>query len=150
MIQVRRATSQDLPACGTIIDSQPLWAQYGYHGNDAVRHLTVSLAGGEAVWIAADEEDVVGFAWILPHGAFGRSPYLRLIAVKRGAEGRGIGARLLGSAERDAAGRTFFLLVSSFNEGARRFYERQGYREVGMLPSYVVAGIDEIMMCKRL
>lgn len=150
MIQVRRATPEDLPACGAIIDGQALWARYGYHGDDAARHLAASLADGEAVWVAVEEEAIVGFAWILPRGAFGRSPYLRLIAVKHGAEGRGIGARLLESAEREASGRTFFLLVSSFNEGAQRFYERQGYRVVGTVPSYVVAGIDEILMCKRL
>jgi ribosomal protein S18 acetylase RimI-like enzyme len=43
-----------------------------------------------------------------------------------------------------------FLCVSSFNDGARRLYERLGYIRVGQLPDYIVDGASEILMHKRL
>jgi ribosomal protein S18 acetylase RimI-like enzyme len=38
--------------------------------------------------------------------------------------------------------------VSSFNHGARRLYERLGYREVGELANYIVEGYSEILLRK--
>jgi len=43
-----------------------------------------------------------------------------------------------------------FLLVSHWNDGARRFYARRGYSEVGRLPAFVRADTDEIICWKRL
>jgi ribosomal protein S18 acetylase RimI-like enzyme len=43
-----------------------------------------------------------------------------------------------------------FLCVSSFNEGARRLYERLGYTPVGELEDYLVAGHAEILMRKTI
>ena len=41
-----------------------------------------------------------------------------------------------------------FMCVSDFNAGARRLYERLGYRIVGELTDYIVAGHAEILMRK--
>ena len=69
-----------------------------------------------------------------------------------GCESRGLGARLMDEVERRTAeaSRHLFLLVSSHNEGARRFYARRGYVETGTLPALVRADIDEVIMWKRL
>lgn len=40
-------------------------------------------------------------------------------------------------------GPNVFLLVSGFNRGAKAFYKRLGYREVGVIPDYIVPGITE-------
>ena len=39
-----------------------------------------------------------------------------------------------------------FLCVSSFNEGAKRFYERLGYEVVGELRDMLIPGHSEILM----
>jgi hypothetical protein len=41
-----------------------------------------------------------------------------------------------------------FICVSDFNPGARRLYERLGYRLVGELADYVVAGHSELLLRK--
>jgi ribosomal protein S18 acetylase RimI-like enzyme len=89
---------------------------------------------------------------VIPRGAFGRSPYLRLIGVRADMAGSGIGARLLDAMEARAAevADDLFLLVSDFNEGAQRFYRRQGYVQIGAIPGYVLPEVSELVFRKRL
>jgi ribosomal protein S18 acetylase RimI-like enzyme len=57
--------------------------------------------------------------------------YLAHIAVRPHLRGRGIGARLLGAAEERArrlGAKRVVLDVEEHNDGARTFYDRQGYR----------------------
>jgi ribosomal protein S18 acetylase RimI-like enzyme len=65
------------------------------------------------------------------------------------AEGhrQGVGARLLTEAERRARewANHLVLLATTDNTGARRFYERLGYRHVGDLPRFAVPGLDEAL-----
>lgn len=80
------------------------------------------------------------------------SPYIKSIVVAPEARGQGVGATLLAFAE-DTARKSsshLFLCVSSFNDGARRFYERHGFAAVGEFPDYVVRGASEILMHKQL
>jgi ribosomal protein S18 acetylase RimI-like enzyme len=63
--------------------------------------------------------------------------YVNVLAVEPELRGRGIGAALLGLAEQrasetGAAGTS--VIVSDGNAGARRLYERAGYRERTQLP----------------
>jgi len=43
-----------------------------------------------------------------------------------------------------------FMCVSSFNQGARRLYQRLGYTVVGELSDYIVQGHSEILLRKTL
>ncbi|MCZ7547197.1 MAG: GNAT family N-acetyltransferase [Anaerolineae bacterium] len=72
--------------------------------------------------------------------------------MKPGLEGMGIGAALLGEAERRAASvsREMFLLVSDFNVAAQRFYQRHDYQQVGAIPGYVLPDVAELIFWKRL
>jgi ribosomal protein S18 acetylase RimI-like enzyme len=47
-----------------------------------------------------------------------------------------------------ARGKNLFACVSDFNTGARRFYRRQGFVEVGPLPDLLVSGSAEILLRK--
>jgi RimJ/RimL family protein N-acetyltransferase len=41
-------------------------------------------------------------------------------------------------------------MVSSFNTGAKRLYERLGFSETGILKDYVIRGSDEYLMRKSI
>ena len=66
-----------------------------------------------------------------------RTWYVNVLATYPQYRGQGYGARLLGIADRLAAatGRTgLSIIVSDANAGARRLYERCGYRELAIRP----------------
>ena len=149
---LRPLAAVDCAAAAALVAQNPLWSQrYAYPAERAARDLVEALARGDLVLGAFRGEELLGFAWVLPRGAFGRHPYLRLLAVAPSAQGGGVGARLLEAAEaRCAPARQMLLMVSDFNQGAQRFYRRQGYEQVGSCPDFAVDGIAEQIWMKRL
>ncbi|HYF40630.1 MAG TPA: N-acetyltransferase, partial [Gemmatimonadales bacterium] len=78
--------------------------------------------------------------------------YIQTICVHPDQRGRGLGSRMLEFAERRILGEfpNIFMCVSSFNHRARRLYERLGYKVVGELTDYIVAGHSEILLRKSV
>jgi [ribosomal protein S18]-alanine N-acetyltransferase len=76
--------------------------------------------------------------------------YVSALAVHRDHRNAGIGAALLRFAEQRIfkISPNVFLCVSSFNADAQRFYQRQGYAQVGELPDFTLSGHSEILMRK--
>jgi [ribosomal protein S18]-alanine N-acetyltransferase len=106
---------------------------------------------GYLLFVARDDDEPCGFILLYPRGVAG-SPYVASIAVRESHRGTGIGTILLNYAEdlfRPEA-RHIFLCVSSFNERARRLYERHGFETVGEFRDYVIEGASEILMHKWL
>ncbi len=60
--------------------------------------------------------------------------YVNILAVAPDLRGRGHGASLLALAERLGAGRPMSVIVADANQGARRLYERCGYRRRAQRP----------------
>lgn len=151
-MHVRLMTRADVPACAAIMAGTWLWQRYGVTEDQAARRFRDGLARGATVFVAEVDAQVVGFVWCEPRGAFARSGYIPLIGVAEGYRGMGVGAALLARAEDFLArtARDVFLLVSDFNTGAQRFYERHGYVRVGALPDYVIEGVTEYIYRKRL
>lgn len=137
-----------IEACAALIDRLPLFRPYGYTSLAARRNLEAALAEGRADLLCVLDgergDEVAGFAWFVPRGAFDRSGYLRLIAIDERYQGRGIGRLLLEELERRHLGRGgIALLAAADNAAAHRFYERLGYVLVGELRDYVQPGLHE-------
>jgi GNAT superfamily N-acetyltransferase len=146
--RVRPLEARDIAACAKLVAEAPLWRRYGYSAERCAADLTAALAArGDVLLCAELGGEPVGLAWVLPRGTFGRSPYLRLIAVAAAQRGHGLGALLLEGAEQVGHGE-LTLLVSDFNADARRFYELHGYREVGALADFVLPGVSERILRK--
>jgi GNAT superfamily N-acetyltransferase len=124
------------------------WRRLGYAAN----RLQVYLASDSPALVryCVDVEGGLAGAmtvrWPWLHG-----PYLELLAVLPEAQGCGLGSALLEwLAAQAASSRNLWVAVSSFNTGARRFYARHGFVEVGAVPGLVLDGFDEILLRKAL
>ncbi|MGE4108818.1 MAG: N-acetyltransferase family protein [Bacteriovoracia bacterium] len=151
MTKIVRMTEAHLGEIGQIVEATPLFQQYEFPGAQAEKQLSARLTdAGSRLLTALDSSGrVVGFAWFTLRGAFGRSGYLRLIAVHPDCQAGGIGVQLLKELEREfLSPHGIFLLVTATNPTARKFYEKQGYTLIGALPGYVKAGIDECLYFK--
>jgi ribosomal protein S18 acetylase RimI-like enzyme len=152
-MQIRLMTADDIDFIAMWMPRVPLWQRYGVTTDSARGRLGTALEQGDLL-LAADlpGQAAAGFAWVVPDGAFRRSPYLRLLGVHPDHSGAGVGSALLNHAEAECRiqHRELFLLVSDFNTDAQRFYQRHGYEQVGAIPGYVLPDVAELLFWKRL
>jgi ribosomal protein S18 acetylase RimI-like enzyme len=140
-------SDEDVEWAARVMAGSEPWITLG-RGYDASRAI-LSDATKER-YIALAGNDRAAFLILNMRGAF--AGYIQTVCVADEFRGRGLGTRLMLFAEervfRDSP--NVFLCVSSFNSGARRLYERLGYRLVGELPDYLVAGHAELLMRKTI
>jgi ribosomal protein S18 acetylase RimI-like enzyme len=110
--------------------------------------LHVMLDETRERYVARRADRLAGFVILNLGGAF--VGYIQSVCAAPEFRGTGVGTALLAFAEerifRDH--RNVFICVSDFNHGARRLYERLGYRLVGELKDYIVAGHGELLLRK--
>ncbi|MBN1824630.1 MAG: GNAT family N-acetyltransferase [Candidatus Eisenbacteria bacterium] len=139
--------ARETEACARMMAESEPWItlRRGYEGC-----LALLRSPDREVWVARADGRPVGFAVLVLRGAF--VGYLQSLVVEPALRGRGIGTRLLRFAEERILRESpnVFVCVSSFNPGARRLYERLGYREVGTLDDYIVPGHAEILLRKTI
>jgi GNAT superfamily N-acetyltransferase len=154
-VSIRPLTVSDIPVVARWLVVTPLWQRYRLTDATARSGLESGLSRADILLVSdgdGGDGQACGLAWCMPEGAFGRSAYLRLLGVRPGYTGLGIGAALLERAEQAAATitREMFLLVSDFNVDAQRYYQRQGYAPIGAIPGYVLPDVTELLYWKRL
>ena len=151
-VTIRPLARAEIPALAAALAGLPLMVRYGRDAAALSRALEAASGRGEGLLVAEDGGVLRGLAWFLPAGTLALGGYLRLIAVAPGDEGRGTGLALLRAFEAETARQSAhaFLLVSDFNAGAIRFYEREGYTRVGPLPGLVLPDVAELLYWKRL
>lgn len=146
MITVRPVTSEaEREACARLMAGSEPWITLG-RGYEA---SLVLLSDPERDVFSIDNDGRwAGFLVLCLRGPF--SGYLQTICVVPERRGAGVGTAALRWAEQ----RIFedspnvFLCVSSFNDGARRLYERDGYEYVGELVDFLVRGHSELLYRK--
>jgi ribosomal protein S18 acetylase RimI-like enzyme len=151
-VNIRPLARDEIPALAVALAALPLMVRYGRDAAALGRALEAARGRGEGLLVADDGGAVRGLAWFLPAGTLAMGGYLRLIAVVPGSEGAGSGVALLRAFEAETARQSAhaFLLVSDFNAGAIRFYEREGYARIGPLPGLVLPDVAELLYWKRL
>jgi GNAT superfamily N-acetyltransferase len=151
-VDVRPLRPDEIAPLARALAGVPLMVRYGRTPEALERALSAAQGRGERLLVADDGGALRGLAWFLTQGTLALGGYLKLIAMLPGAEGRGTGAALLAAFEAETAreSRHAFLLVSDFNAGAQRFYERHGWTRVGALPALVLPDAGEVLYWKRL
>jgi ribosomal-protein-alanine N-acetyltransferase len=110
-----------------------------------------ALRNRDCVVLAArDRKRVVGFA-IMEFYAI--HAHLSLLAVQPGFQRRGIGRQLIEWLEASARTAGIFdihLELRASNDGARRFYERLGFKDAGVKAAYYAGREDALRMTHDL
>lgn len=147
-VHIEPAEPDDHESCARLMASSEPWITLQRDLN-ACRQV-VNRPGTE-LFIARDENSLaLGFILLASHGLAG-SPYIASIVVTSEAQGQGVGSQLMKFTEQHFHDRShLFLLVSSFNSRAQRFYREHGYEFIGELKEYIVAGHSELIFHKRL
>jgi len=148
---IEALSAGDLATAAELVVAHSNFAPYHLTQPALERRFQQALQAGDSLWLVRVDGRATGVAWLVGEGAFARSPYLRLIAVASGAEGRGVGSSLMEVVEGAAfdVAADLFLLVTSSNVAAQRFYQRRGFQAIGTLHDYVVPGVDEVLMRLR-
>jgi GNAT superfamily N-acetyltransferase len=154
-LTLRPLTAADVPSVAAWLARLPLMQRYAYTEESATFGLNSALRSPDTWLLAAclaPDQPVIGLAWALEHGTFGRAPYLRLLAVREDVHSAGIGAALLQAVEDHVrpTAKALYLLVSDFNTAAQRFYARHGYEQIGEIRGFVLPQVVEFLLCKRL
>jgi GNAT superfamily N-acetyltransferase len=151
-VSITPATPEVLPAVAAALAPDPLFVRYGRSAAALAAQWRAAQAAGDGLLVAHSAGAPAGLAWYAPSGAFATGAYLRLLAVSPVLQGQAIGRALLSAFETQcsSAGRKsgWFLLCSASNAPARAFYLRQGYREVGQLPGFVLPDVVEVIYWK--
>lgn len=132
-LRIRVAREEDLPALE--------WEGEYTHFRRLYQDIFRSAQRGEAVlWVAELEGKIIGQLFVQlssgrPELADGeRRAYIYGFRVRSEYRRRGVGTRMMNAAEMDLVKRGYRLVtlnVNRDNPGARRLYERLGYRVVG-------------------
>lgn len=79
-----------------------------------------------------------------------KGPYLELIGLFPEIQRRGLGTAIMAWFESVAqpTATNLWVLVSSFNESARRFYLRHGFKEIGQIDALVYPQSTELLLRK--
>ncbi|KXK00339.1 MAG: GNAT family N-acetyltransferase [Nitrospira sp.] len=147
LIREMRADDRDA-VVRILVDSDP-WKRLGFTAADWDRIFT-PLPQGRDTFVIEQDGPALGIAIVRRKFLFG--DYLELLGIAPSAVGQGLGSRLLSHVESltFARAKNLFACVSDFNEGARRFYRKQGYQEIGPMPNFLIPGYAEVLLRKTI
>ncbi len=147
-VRIRRATPADLPRLAAIevASFREPWPE---------DFLDAYLSDGESLFLVAEAPQLAGFIIareeLAPDGR--RAFHVHDLAVDPPQRRHGVASALLAELTRIALPQGTNLLrleVRLGNHGARLFYERHGFREVGRIPRFYEDGSDAIRMERTL
>jgi len=144
---VRAMTAEDRANVIELLASSDPWKRLGYQANDWDSYFR-PLPLGRDSYVVEQSGRVAGIAIV--RQKFLHGDYVELLGVADWARGRGLGRLLLAYVEAAVFERVknLFVCVSDFNDQARRFYRKQGYREIGSIPEFLIPGSAEILLRK--
>ena len=147
-VVIRRLNDlKEARVCAQFMCSSEPWLRLGQSYDEL---LELASDPSKEAYVATITAEVVGFIILDMRGSF--VGYIKSIGVLPGWQKKGIGSQLMAFAEerifRDSP--NVFICVSTFNTGARDFYQHLGYQVVGPLKDYLVAGYDELLLRKTI
>lgn len=134
------------------VEDEPRLEEVAALDDRLYRHNIVVTGCADGRWLAIFVRDEAGELMAGLHGwTWGRTGFVRTLWVREDLRGRGLGARLLGKAEQEAARRGCREMQLDTNSyQAPGFYRRQGYQQIGELPGWPSEGATRVFFRKAL
>ncbi len=144
---IREMRSDDRDAVIGILATSDPWTRLGFTATDWERIFS-PIPVGRDTFVLETAGAVLGIAILRRKFLFG--DYLELLGISPAATGRGLGRQLLSHVESQTFARAhnLFACVSDFNDKARAFYRKQGYKEIGPMPNFLIPDYAEILLRK--
>lgn len=148
-VELHRARPDDLEAAGEV--TVAAYAPFTEGEKDfylAELRDTPRRAREADLWVAVEGDRVVGTVTICPDGspwreiATDEEGELRMLAVAPEAQGRGVGAALMGVVLRELAGRPIVLSSLAEMAAAHRLYRRLGFERLPERDWSPAPGVD--------
>ncbi len=146
---IRPYKPEDRTAIVAMLAGSEPWKKLGYTDADWKKLFDPFPPGREGLVIETNGT-VAGFALLRQKFLLG--DYLELLVVAPSARSNGLGSALLKHVESLVFARVknIFACVSDFNAGARQFYKKNGYQEIGPMPNFLIPGSAEILLRKTI
>ncbi len=143
----RLANPTDIPILAQIISSYEAWTRYDI---DYKRAVTLIEKMEDTIYIVELDNQVLGFITLRLNGVGNFGAYVRMLAVAEPYQRQGVGRKLVDYAGTIAGPHqpNLFLICSTDNLSAQRFYENAGFESVGLLKNLVIPDHDEILYRK--
>lgn len=147
---LHQAGMEYLPLCVDALFNSEYGKAYFSTANQTELFLRQGFERQEVTYAANKEGFFVGFIWYTLDSSFRGFPFLQAIAVKPSFRSIGAGTYLLSRFETSAfsSANSVFVLVSSANQGALRFFKRLQYKSIGRVPNLILPGTDEVLLSK--
>lgn len=162
IITIRRVDAAEVEAFRSIrleaLRAEPMFlaSSYEYWATLSTEEWKARLR--DPVFVAFQGDEPVGLTGLFRQraGKMAHRAVIIMVYVRKSLRGTGLAGDLLKAAAdhaRDIGIRLLELAVSAENPAAIRFYERQGFIEVGRIPGgflYEGREIDDVMMVRRI
>ena len=134
------------------IEDEPRLEEVAALDDRLYRHNVGATGCDDGRWLAIFVRDGAGALMAGLHGwTWGRTGFVRTLWVREDLRGRGLGARLLGKAEQEAARRGCReMQLDTHSYQAPGFYRRQGYQQIGELPGWPGEAATRVFFRKAL
>jgi len=146
-IKIRKAIPLDFDSLALLVSQDEAWSRYGIGYREAQGLIQCAP---DKFFLAEKEGEIVGFCALRLNGVGNIGAYIRMMIVAEPFRNYGIGKALLDYVWDLASDYcpNVFLICSAENVGAQDFYEREGFRRIGVLEDLVIPGHDEILYWK--
>ncbi len=146
--KIRELEEEDIEECIEMTVTTFPWTSFGLKKEGAKKFFNDRL-GKELVYVATQKDEVLGFITIKRNILYAN--YIRRIVVREDVRSKGIGAKLVEYIEEmtfSSGLPNVFLVTTTVNEGAVKFYQKIGYKIIGTIPDFVKEGLDEFIFWK--
>ena len=137
---------------GLVVEEDPRQEDVAALDEHLYRYNVSTVGHDDGRWLAIFVRDDAGAMVAGLHGwTWGRTGFVRTLWVRHDARRRGLGARLVAAAEREAVRRGCRVMhLDTHSYQAPGFYRGLGYEEIGVLPGWPDEGSTRIFFRKRL